>query len=111
MITTRLPLPGPGPTPDRPHSYGPGTPHTPLRPSWACRADGEPWPCAHARLALKAEYDRNLAALTIYLAGLMYEAMRDLYHLNPHDGPGPQQMYGRFLGWSPFRRPIFERPE
>lgn len=41
----------------------------------------------------------------------MYESMRDLYHLNPHDGPGPQQMYRRFLGWSPFRRSIVELPE
>ncbi|MFI5837542.1 hypothetical protein ACIA5A_28075 [Micromonospora sp. NPDC051300] len=108
MITPRLPMPGPGPRPDRPRAYGTAVPHTPVRPSWACRADGEPWPCAHARLALKAEYDRNLAALTIYLAGLLFEAMRDFYHLNPHDGPSPQQMYQRFLGWSPFRRPIVE---
>ncbi|WP_158273793.1 hypothetical protein [Micromonospora sp. RP3T] len=27
-----------------------------------------------------------------------------------HDGPSPQQMYQRFLGWSPFRRPIVEPP-
>ncbi|GHJ17288.1 hypothetical protein [Micromonospora sp. AKA38] len=45
----------------------------------------------------------------IYLAGLLYEAMRD-FHLNPHDGPSPQQMYQRFLGWSPFRRPVVEPP-
>ncbi|PZG15460.1 hypothetical protein C1I95_19550 [Micromonospora craterilacus] len=100
MITTKLPRPGRGPHPAHPHAVGPNAPHTPLRPMWCCRADGQPWPCAEARLLLRAEFDRNLAGLTIYLAGLMYEAIRDLYHLNPHDGPEPKALFDRFVGWT-----------
>ncbi|RUL94474.1 hypothetical protein EG812_01900 [Verrucosispora sp. FIM060022] len=37
-------------------------------------------------------------------AGPMYEAMRDLYHLNPHDGPDPRTLFNRFLAWGPPRR-------
>ncbi|MBX7269116.1 hypothetical protein KIF24_25890 [Micromonospora sp. Llam7] len=62
---------------------------------WCCRVGGQPWPCAEARLLLCAEFDRNPAGLAIYLAGLMYEAMRDLYHLNPHDGPEPKALFDR----------------
>ncbi|MFD6636805.1 hypothetical protein ACFWDN_13420 [Micromonospora chalcea] len=104
-----LPTPGPGPEPDRP-AYRTSTqpPHTPLRPTWACRSCGHPWPCGHARLLLRTEYESNVPGLTIYLSGLMYEAMRDLYHLNPSDGPTPQQMFDRFVSWGPFRRSITE---
>ena len=38
------------------------------------------------------------------LAGLLYEAMHDLYHLNPHDGPHPRDLFDRFVAWGPFRR-------
>ena len=99
MISTRLPKPGRGPYPERPGAVGTGPPHTPLRPMWCCRACGQPWPCASARLLLRAEYARNRTGLSIYLAGLMYEAMRDLYHLNPHDGPDPKTLFDRFLAW------------
>ncbi|MFF0721232.1 hypothetical protein [Verrucosispora sp. NA02020] len=109
MITTRLPVPGDGPRPERPRSVGSRPPHTPLRPTWCCRADGQPWPCGEARLLLRSEYDANSAGLTIYLAGLMYEAMRDLYHLNPHDGPEPRTLFDRFVAWGAARRPIAHR--
>ncbi|MCX4389707.1 hypothetical protein OG777_22635 [Micromonospora peucetia] len=49
-------------------------------------------------------------ALSIYLAGLLYEAMRDLYHLNAHDGPSPRHLFDRFVAWGPYRRPIVEPP-
>ncbi|MFI7081012.1 hypothetical protein ACIBO1_27285 [Micromonospora sp. NPDC049903] len=88
----------------RPHARAADVPHTPLRPMWCCRADGQPWPCGEARLLLRVEYDGNATGLSIYLAGLMYEAMRDLYHLNPHDGPDPATLFTRFLGWAAPRR-------
>lgn len=100
MITTRLSVPGRGPHPEHPYASGANAPHTPLRPMWCCRVDGQPWPCAEARLLLRVEFDRNAVGLTIYLAGLMYEAMRDLYHLNPHDGPEPTALFDRFVGWA-----------
>ncbi|WP_434089910.1 hypothetical protein [Micromonospora purpureochromogenes] len=109
MVTSKLPIPSAGPKPNRP-SYRTETapPHTPLRPMWACRSCGRPWPCAEARLLLKVEYEAALPALSIYLSGLMYEAMRDLFHLNPHDGPSPREMFERFVAWGPFRRSILE---
>ncbi|MEU5565470.1 hypothetical protein [Micromonospora musae] len=109
MTSELLPTPRLGPHPDRPrHRTLTSPPHTPLRPVWACRACGHPWPCASARLNLKAEFARQEATLAIYLAGLMYEAMHDLYHLNPSDGPGPRDLFARFVAWGPFRRSIAE---
>ncbi|MFI7594008.1 hypothetical protein [Micromonospora sp. NPDC049359] len=107
-MSTQVSVPERGPVANRPRQHGQAPPHTPLRPHWACRADGQPWPCATARLMLKAEYEDTMPSLSIYLAGLMYEAMRDLYHLNPHDGPSPQALFDRFVGWGPFRRPAVE---
>ncbi len=49
---------------------------------------------------LRAEYEHNPTGLSVYLAGLMYEAMRDLYHLNPYDAPAPQALFARFLAWT-----------
>lgn len=60
-------------------------------------------------MLLKVDYETNMPGLTIYLAGLMYEAMRDLYHLNPHDGLSPPEMFDRFVAWGPFRRSIVSR--
>ncbi|MEU5783946.1 hypothetical protein [Micromonospora lupini] len=105
-----LPQPRLGPYPLFPRPSGARTPHTPLRPMWCCRADGRPWPCADARLLLKAEFDEDPAALTIYLAGLYHEAAHDLYQLNPYDGPAPRELFERFVAWGPFRRPITDPP-
>nr|WP_233166691.1 hypothetical protein [Micromonospora sp. Rc5] len=77
MISHQLPQPGDGPAADRPRAYPPhATPHTPLRPLWCCRACGQPWPCAEARLLLKADYAGNAIGLSIYLCGMFYEAAR-----------------------------------
>ncbi|MEV4715118.1 hypothetical protein [Micromonospora sp. NPDC049374] len=84
-------------------------PHTPLRPMWCCRACGQPWPCGPARLRLRTEYDADRPGLSIYLAGLMYEAMRDLYHFNAHDAPEPGVLFDRFLAWAR-RRPAVDPP-
>ncbi|MFJ6198586.1 hypothetical protein [Micromonospora sp. NPDC092111] len=110
MIFNQLPTARLGPHPDRPRPCGNNVPHTPLRPMWFCRADGQPWPCPEARLLLRAEYGDRQPALSIYLAGLMYEAMHDLYHLNPHDGPAPRDLFQRFVAWGPYRRPIVGDP-
>ncbi|GGM47688.1 hypothetical protein GCM10011608_35580 [Micromonospora sonchi] len=99
-----MPAPGRGPHPERPRAADGRPPHTPLRPTWCCRSDGQPWPCGEARLLLRLEYDGNTVGLTIYLAGMMYEAMRDLYHLNPHDGPEPSALFDRFVTWGTSRR-------
>ncbi|MCZ7419709.1 hypothetical protein O7605_09300 [Verrucosispora sp. WMMA2121] len=99
-ITTRLFAPERGPRPQHPYPCRGEVPHTPLRPMWCCRADGQPWPCGQARLLLRVEYDGNLPGLSIYLAGLMYDAMRDLYHLNPHDAPTPTTLFTRFIAWT-----------
>ncbi|WP_027659837.1 hypothetical protein [Salinispora fenicalii] len=105
MNSHHLPQPRLGPHPQHPrHRAGNRPPHTPLRPTWTCRACGHPWPCAEARLLLKAEYETRQSSLSIYLAGLLYEAMHDLYHLNPHDGPNPRELFDRFVAWGPFRR-------
>ncbi|MGN9811031.1 hypothetical protein ACTMSW_16920 [Micromonospora sp. BQ11] len=106
MIRHQLPQPPYGPPPDRPRPHpSHATPHTPLRPMWCCRACGQPWPCAHARLLLKIEYEDNAVGLSIYLCGLLYEAARDLYRLNPDDGPSPRDLFTRFVAWGPYRRP------
>ncbi|MFG1882871.1 hypothetical protein [Micromonospora sp. NPDC049102] len=100
-----------GPTPAYPRGHNEGKPpHTPLRPLWLCRADGQVWPCGEARLRLRAEFENNPTGLTIYLAGMYYEATRDLYRLNPHDGPSPNDLYARFVGWGPYRRPAVDAP-
>jgi hypothetical protein len=78
-------------------------PHVPIRPLWLCRVCAAPWPCATARLTLLAEYADSHVALSIYLAGMLYDAIDDLYRLNPHDAPAPGALFDRFLGWAPPR--------
>ncbi|MET7947776.1 hypothetical protein [Micromonospora sp. NPDC005324] len=100
-----------GPRPNRPRPHGEQKPHTPLRPMWFCRADGQPWPCPEARLRLRHEFEENMPGLSIYLTGMFYEATKDLYHLNPHDGPTPRELYERFVAWGPSRKPAVEPSE
>ncbi|MGC4768658.1 hypothetical protein ACLQ25_06670 [Micromonospora sp. DT44] len=108
-LTTQMYPPLAGPKADRPRAHGEEKPHTPLRPMWFCRADGQQWPCPEARLRLRREFEDNVPGLTIYLAGLYYEATRDLYRLNPHDGPSPSELFTRFVSWRPFREDAAER--
>jgi predicted enzyme related to lactoylglutathione lyase len=84
----------------------PPEPHTPLRPMWCCRACADPWPCATARLLLKAEYDADPVGLSVHLCGVLHEAARDLFRLNPHNAPTPREMFERFVAWGPHRRPL-----
>jgi hypothetical protein len=90
--------------PDRPAPFRVRA-HIPSRPLWLCRVCACPWPCATARLTLKAEYADNHVALSIYLGSAMHEAVADLYRLNPDTAPDPATMFGRFLGWAPPRPP------
>ncbi|MEV0004692.1 hypothetical protein AB0H28_20760 [Micromonospora sp. NPDC050980] len=99
------------PAPDRPRPYPPhAAPHTPLRPMWCCRACGQQWPCPTSRLLLRSEYEDNPVSLSIYLCGLLYEATRDLYRLNPAGAPSPTDMFTRFVAWGPYRRPPAASP-
>ena len=74
-------------------------PHTPLRPLWLCRTDGQPWPCGPARLALTREYAGQPTALTIQLGSALATAFRDLHALNPNTAPEARALSTRFLGW------------
>ncbi|GAB3804067.1 hypothetical protein [Micromonospora zhanjiangensis] len=79
--------------------------HVPLRPIWICRACAAPWPCAMARLLLRAGYLHDRVGLAVHLCGLLHEAARDLYRLNPHDAPPPRALFERFVGWTTYQDP------
>lgn len=101
MNLHQLPQPRLGPYPEHPrHCIGNRPPHTPLRPTWACRACCQPWPCAEAQLLLRVEFEGRRSGLLIYLAGLLYEAMHDLYHLSPDDQVEPHELFDRFVSWA-----------
>ncbi|MGC4757478.1 hypothetical protein [Micromonospora trifolii] len=74
-------------------------PHLPMRPLWLCRMCAAPWPCQPARLLLVIEYQRDRVGLSIYMAGLLFEATADLIKLNPNPAPSPADMFARFVGW------------
>jgi hypothetical protein len=90
--------------PDRPAAAR-VRPHIPLRPLWLCRVCACPWPCATARLTLRAEYADDHVALSIYLGSAMHEAIADIYRLNPDTAPDPATLFARFLGWASPRGP------
>lgn len=74
--------------------------HLPMRPLWLCRACGQPWPCARARLALVAEYRDDPVSLFLHLAGLLRDAIDDAHKLNPSSAGAVRDLFERFLGWS-----------
>jgi hypothetical protein len=78
--------------------------HAPLRPMWICRSCGTPWPCATARLYLKAEYCERRTELPTYMATVMHEAIADLDRLNP-DELDLAAMFARFIAWTEHRLP------
>jgi hypothetical protein len=68
------------------------------RPSWICRACGDPWPCARARQDLRVEFRWFPSVFKIYMMGQMADATADL----EPDSPGPSAaLYDRFLSWLP----------
>ncbi|MEV4753584.1 hypothetical protein AB0J86_00475 [Micromonospora sp. NPDC049559] len=85
--------------------------HTPRRPLWLCRADGQPWPCGPARVALARQARRDRVPLILCLAADYAEAVRDLYSLNPETAPEPATLFARFLSCVPPRdRPAPDSP-
>nr|WP_091127360.1 hypothetical protein [Micromonospora eburnea] len=78
--------------------------HLPIRPLWLCRACAAPWPCATARLTLLREYADDRVALLVYLGGMLHDAIGQLNRLHPQDGPSPERLFARFLGWAIPRR-------
>jgi hypothetical protein len=65
--------------------------HTPLRPSWLCAADGEPWPCDAARQAMAGEDSISRA---IFMALMLHEATGDMPDATP------SELYERFVAWT-----------
>ncbi|MFF0371496.1 hypothetical protein [Micromonospora sp. NPDC005087] len=75
-------------------------PHRPLKPLWVCAGCGDPWPCAVARLLLRARHEADRVPLYILLTGVFAHATRDLYTLNPYDTPRPHALFARFVDWA-----------
>ncbi|MDW3847079.1 hypothetical protein NMK34_10750 [Micromonospora sp. BRA006-A] len=75
-------------------------PHVAIRPLWLCRVCAGPWPCQPARLLLLLEYRRDRVALSIYMAGCLFDAAADLLRLNPDPGPRPGELFHRFVAWT-----------
>jgi hypothetical protein len=66
--------------------------HVAERPSWDCRACGNPWPCDPAREALVTEMDR--VTLAIYMWSNLEEAAMDMPR-------GPvSELFERFIRWT-----------
>lgn len=74
-------------------------PHMPLRPLWICRSCAGPWPCAGARLMLKAEYADDRPALAVFMATVLHEATAELSKLTS-PGPAPAELFTRFVEWT-----------
>ncbi len=71
-------------------------PHVPMRPLWLCRVCAAPWPCQPARLLLLLDYRRDRVALSIHMAGCLFDATADLLRANPN----PADLFDRFIGWT-----------
>jgi hypothetical protein len=69
--------------------------HAADRSSWDCRACGEPWPCAPAKVLLNEEFRGDLSTLILFLVSTFYEAT-DSYA----DREAPPDLYGRFVIWA-----------
>ncbi|MBG0560162.1 hypothetical protein [Actinoplanes aureus] len=66
--------------------------HVPDRPSWRCRACGDPWPCDPARERLAAELSR------VDLAVLMWDHLEEAARDMPK-APA-SELFDRFLRWT-----------
>ncbi len=75
-------------------------PHAPMRPLWLCRVCAAAWPCPPARLLLTMDYRRDRAGLPVYMAGMLFDAARDLMKLTPSQPPTPEELFDRFLAWT-----------
>lgn len=68
--------------------------HTPHRPDWLCRACGQEWPCAPAKVRLGEQYaHRRRIELALYMAAQLQDALAEL----PDDAGADLQT--RFMAW------------
>lgn len=72
--------------------------HVPERPGWTCRDDGQPWPCAGARVHLACQYDP--VTLSVVMGQYLHNTIQDL------PGMEPAELWTRFLAW--VRHPLAE---
>jgi hypothetical protein len=70
--------------------------HLPDRPSWNCKACGEPWPCPPAQKALSEEFAVFPTVLGLYLAGQYVDAQRDFIER----GERSFDLYTRIVSWA-----------
>jgi hypothetical protein len=68
--------------------------HRPVRPSWICCVDGEPWPCDRARKELSDVFFGSEEALAAQMAWVMAAAAADLGTADP------SRLYRRFVRWT-----------
>ncbi|MFI7592912.1 hypothetical protein [Micromonospora sp. NPDC049359] len=50
-------------------------------------------------------FDGDPVGLSIEMAGYLFDATGDMVKLNPHEMPGPDALFVRFVGWTR-RRPF-----
>jgi hypothetical protein len=67
--------------------------HPADRPSWDCKACGQPWPCNQAREQLVAELGLG-TRLTLWMSIDMVDAARENGKIPPHE------LYQRFVAWT-----------
>ena len=70
--------------------------HVALRPTWECLVCAEPWPCAVAKEAMRAEFRSFPSVMTIYMSAQMFDAAEDFMA----QGVQPPDLYERFLAWT-----------
>ncbi|MFI7605987.1 hypothetical protein ACIBTV_12765 [Micromonospora sp. NPDC049366] len=75
--------------------------HLPVTPDWTCATCGADWPCATKRRRLLDEYQRDRAALGVYLAACLAVASDQLRRVPV------AALQQRFTGWLPRPRRSF----
>ncbi|WP_081476072.1 nuclear transport factor 2 family protein [Micromonospora maris] len=74
--------------------------HLPVRPGWSCGVCAAPWPCPRARMLLRVEYGADRVGLSVYLAGMLFDATGDLLRHTGGPLPAPEELFDRFLAWT-----------
>ncbi|MDG4798581.1 hypothetical protein [Micromonospora sp. WMMD1082] len=90
-------------SPDRRQPLGrlhPVHQHLPQRPGWSCRVCSAAWPCPTARMLLRIEYGPDRVGLSVYLAGMLFDATGDLLRRADCPPPTPMELFDRFLAWT-----------
>jgi hypothetical protein len=71
------------------------TRHEPLRPSWACGACGQAWPCSPARVQLGEAYGEERVSLATQMAVQLGRAAGELPATTTS-----RELYERFVEWT-----------